>query len=84
MENSVTADNTSQRSEETGPASLSSLEELTSGLLKRATGGRRRLEKQVSETIPFLDFKNLTMESVSNREAITVAPRARKTPVPKE
>lgn len=45
----VTADNASQRSEETGPASLSSLEELTSGLLKRATGGRRRLEKQGSD-----------------------------------
>lgn len=47
----MTADNASQRSEEAGPASLSSLEELTSGLLKRATGGRRRLEKQV-----FFDF----------------------------
>lgn len=41
------ADNASQRSEETGPASLSSLEELTSGLLRRVTGTRRRLEKQV-------------------------------------
>lgn len=46
-ETSVYADNTSQRSEEAGPASLSSLEELTSGLLRRVTGGRRRLEKQV-------------------------------------
>ncbi|KAL0274611.1 UNVERIFIED_CONTAM: hypothetical protein PYX00_002707 [Menopon gallinae] len=46
---SVLADNTSQRSEETGPASLSSLEELTSGLLRRVTGGRRRLEKQGSD-----------------------------------
>ena len=41
------ADNASQRSEDTRPASLSSLEELTSGLLRRVTGGRRRLEKQV-------------------------------------
>lgn len=47
-ESSGVADNASQRSEDTGPASLSSLEELTSGLLRRVTGGRRRLEKQVT------------------------------------
>ncbi|KAK6626544.1 hypothetical protein RUM44_009017 [Polyplax serrata] len=65
------ADNASQRSEDTGPASLSSLEELTSGLLRRVTGGRRRLERQVQLPEQHLGSENGgstgTEDSISER-----------------